>query len=456
MDSEAPIGEVRRGTRRWRWIALTVLTLPLAAFLLSNLFLASPWGCRRIAGKIQSRSGLETRVAGASWSPWGGARLSGLEFLQPVPLRSAVQQPLFRCAAVRITPVWRTWLRGRLEVRDIELDSPQVMLPVELISSLAGSSPPAPPAIVTPPPVAAAPPPAVVAPPVPPVPAGPSAPPEGVVSALQPTGWLRLKNASFTIVHAGSQRRLLEISNTRGSIPLSGNPAQSMVRIEKIAALGHPMTADLTANLDWTTPSLTLKQLDLMLGGYKIVFAAKIAWFSGLPLQMEAQLPSQPLAPILLPFNGKAAASSISAHARFRGLLLAPGSWQGDLLAEASSPTLRLGEHDAEFDKASAVTILRGGILSCVDARMISDGLSLLGNATLLADGRLAGAARVVSAPETVVAIASRTFPLLQNAPSLTPLSTPQRSAFDVEAFGTIGRIFLRLGKGGPVVNLNP
>jgi hypothetical protein len=193
-----------------------------------------------------------------------------------------------------------------------------------------------------------------------------------------------------------------------------------------------------------------------MLGGYKIVFAAKIARFSGLPLQMDAQLPGQPLTPILLPFDGKAAARSIGAHARFRGLLLAPGSWQGDLLAEAISPTLRIGEHDAEFDKASTVAVLRGGILSCVDARMISDELSLLGNATLLADGRLAGTARVVSAPETVAAIVKRTFPLLQNGPSLTPLSTPQRAAFDVEAFGNISTIFLRLGKDGPVVNLNP
>ena len=43
-------------------------------------------------------------------------------------------------------------------------------------------------------------------------------------------------------------------------------------------------------------------------------YAAKIAEFSGLPLQIEAQLPRQSLAEITLPFHGKAAAESISAN----------------------------------------------------------------------------------------------------------------------------------------------
>ncbi len=460
MDSEAPIGEIRRGSRRWRRVVLVLLALPAIALLLGNLLLASPWGCRWIAGKIQGRTGLETRVAGASWSPWNGAALNGLEFLQPVALRPVVKDPLLKCASVRVTPVWRAWLRGRPEVRNIELDSPKILLPLEIISSLAG--PPLPAAAAPAPPVATITPPPPATPPVPPAPAPPPASPPAAVAAApqapppQPTGWLRLKNASFSIVHAGSRRTLLEFSDIHGSIPISGNPAESTVKAGGIVAFGKPVVTDLSANLAWSTPLLSLKPLDLVLGGYKLVFAAKIARFSGLPLQIEAQLPRQPLASFALPFSGNAAAGSIAANARFRGLLLAPASWQGDLLTEAVSPTLRIGGHDAKFDKASTVAVLRGGILSCVDARMIGDELSLLGNATLLADGRLAGAARIVASPESATAIANRTFPILQGAPSLTPLSTPQRSAFDVEAFGTISQIFLRLGKDGPVINLNP
>lgn len=461
MESEAPIGEIRRGSRRWRRVILILLALPAVMFLLGNLVLSSPWSCRWIAARIQGRTGLETRIASASWSPWKGASLSGLEFLQPTALRPAIKEPLFKCASVRVTPVWRAWLRGRLEVRDIELNSPEILLPLEIISSFAGSPPPpaaTPPAL----PVAAAAP--LSSPPVPTAPPAtpPSTPIDAVPSAVvaappqQPTGWLRLKNASFAVIHAGSGRTLLEFSNSRGSIPFSGNPAQSILEFGGISSSGKPIFTNLTAHLDWSSPLLSLKPLDLKYDGYKIVLAAKIAKFSGLPLQFEAQFPRQPLAQFALPFNNSAAAESIAANARFRGLLLAPGSWQGDLLAEAASPTLRIGGHDLKFDKASSVTVLRGGILSMVDARMIGDELSLLGNATLLADGRLAGAARVVAPPESAAAIANRTFPILQGAPSLTPLSTPQRAAFDVEAFGTISQPFLHLGKDGPVVNLKP
>ena len=87
---------------------------------------------------------------------------------------------------------------------------------------------------------------------------------------------------------------------------------------------------------------------------------------------------------------------------------------------------------------------------------MIGDDLSVLGNVSLLADGRGAGIARLVAAPESVAAIVSRVFPNIAGAPSLTPLATPQRAAFDLEAFGTVRQPFLRLGKDGPIVNLNP
>ena len=424
--------------------------------LLGNLLLSSAWSCRWIATKIQHRSGLETRVSGASWSPWNGATISGVELLQPAPLRALINQPLVRIEQVHITPVWRAWLRGRLDVRSIELDTPRIVLPVELMSHLTAPGP----ATAAPPTAAAsAPPPAVVQPPLTPPPA-PSRevtklPPRPVLPS-QPTGWLRLKNASFAIVRTGSSQPLLEISRTSGAIPLSGDSAQSALKIGMISAFGNEIISNLTTTLDWTSPLLSLKPVETKIGGYQFLVAAKIGSLSGMPLQIEAQLPRQPFTTFGIPFNGQAAAESITASLRFRGLLLAPGSWQGDLVLEAASPSLLLAEHETKFDQGRAVTILRGGLLSCVDARLISDELSVLGNASLLADGRAAGAVRLVAAPESAAAIVSRVFPNIQGGPALTPLATPQRAAFDLEAFGTLSRLFLRLGKDGPIVNLNP
>ena len=440
MDSEAPVGGKRRGSRRWRRIAF-LPGLPVCVILLGNLFLSSPWACRRIALNIARDTGMETRVGGASWSPWNGAAIHAVELLQPPALRATLQEPLVRIDSVRLTPVWRAWLRGRLEVRAIELDSPRFFLPLELLSSIPRPAPPAAAAAVPPGPTPPAAAPGTAKPQLPP------APPS------RPTTWLHLKNASLNVVHAASRRSLLEISKISGSIPIAGDPAQASVETASVSAFGKELTTHLTAQLDWTYPLLSLKPLETEIRGYKCVIAGKIASLSGLPIQIEAKLPRQPLAAFPLPFDGQAAAEAIAANARFRGLLLAPATWQGDMLAESVAPTLRLAGHVTKFDRGGAVTVLRGGAISCVDARLVSDELSLLGNAALLADGRAAGAVRLVAAPESAAAIASRIFPNLA-APSLTPLATPQRAAFDLEAFGNISQLFLRLGKDGPIVNL--
>ncbi|MES2923337.1 MAG: hypothetical protein V4819_17410 [Verrucomicrobiota bacterium] len=458
MDSAAPIGGTRRGLSRWRRAIPALLGLPVLMFLLGNLVLSSAWSCRWIATKIQLRTGLEARVGGASWSPWNGASISGLELLQPAPLRALIKEPLVEIDRVRVTPVWPAWLRGRIEIRSIELETPRFVLPVELMSHLA--APPQPPSTPTAPPVVpTAPPPAVIQPAAPPPPVASVEPqklPPRPALPPQPTGWLRLKNASFAIVHAGSIHPLLEISKTSGAIPISGDSAQSILKIGGVSAFGKEAISNLATTLDWTFPLLSLKPVETEIDGYQFLIAAKIGALSGLPVQLEAQLPRQALAAFAVPFDGQAAAESIAANLRFRGLLLAPGTWQGDLVADASAPNIRVAGHETKFDKASAVIVLRGGLLSCVDARLISDDVSVLGNASLLADGRAAGAARLVATPESVSTIVSRIFTNLTSPPSLTPLATPQRAAFDLEAFGAIGRLFLRLGKDGPIVNLNP
>lgn len=444
---------IRRGLRRWLW--LLPVALPAALLLIANLWLASPFGRGWIAGKIQSRTRLETRVGGASVTPWSGIVARDLALLQPPPLRQAVTEPLARIRGIRLEPVWKSWIRGRAELESIELDSPRLVIPLELLADAARSrapekpqSPPS--AVVTPPPAAPAAPPAATPPATPPAAAPP---PQVPAAALPPTGWLRVKNASFILVSASSGKALIELSGIDGAVPVSGLPAESELRVRAIRAAGADVLSDVRAALDWRAPVLSLKPLETECRGVKLTLAAKLALASGLPLQLEARVPRQPFPPLPLPGDGEARAASIAADASFRGILLAPGTWQGDLVTEALAPSVRLGGHEAKFDRGGTVTVLRGGMLSCVDARLIGDELSFLGNATLLADGRLAGVLRMVAPPESAAAIARRVFPGI-GEPSLTPLSTPQRAAFDLEAFGNIGQISLRPGRDAPVMEL--
>jgi len=246
----------------------------------------------------------------------------------------------------------------------------------------------------------------------------------------------------------------LHISGVNAAIPIAGRAAESSLDIASISLADQaPLTA-LHATINWTAPVLALKPLTSAVHGCQFTIAAKLAILSNLPVQIEAQVPRQQLSSFPLPAGGHASSASIAADVRFRGLLLAPGTWYGDFVAEANSPSASIAGHQAKFDRGRAITILRGGLLSCLDARLIGDDLSLLGNATLLADGRLAAALRVVAPPETAAAIINHMFPNSSPAAVLSPLTTPQRAAMDVAAFGNLSRIFLQLGKDGPIMEV--
>ncbi len=451
MDLEAPKRADRRGFRRWIWIG--VAGFPAAVFLLGNLWLASPFGCAWLAAKLQGRTGLETHVGGVSVTPWSGVVIRQIEMLQPAPLQAAVKQPLCRIEELRLTPVWRSWLRGKLELQSISLDSPQIVVTVEMLADIARPRTAAP---TTSPPVAVVvpqPPATTAATPITPPETG-APQPKPFSPPLPPTGWIRLKNASFTLLSASSGRQWFQVSGVSGPLPVSGSPAQSVLQLGSIRTDGHEHLTNLSAGLDWQAPLLSLKPLEADLDGFHLVVTGKLGVASSIPLQIEARIPKQKPPAIKLPAEGHAEAETVVVNARFLGLLLAPSTWQGECVAEALAPSGRIAGHEAKFDRGSAVTVLRGGMLSCVDARFIGDELSLLGNATVLADGRFSAALRLVAPPDAATAIVNRVFPEIPQPPALTSLSTPQRCAFDLEAFGNFRQVFLRLGGDGPVVEL--
>jgi hypothetical protein len=462
MTADAPNKGKRSDLRQWRRIISYLPLLAVLVFLVSNLIISGPWTRLWIASWIEKRIGLPTRVAGFAWSPWHGATLHSLEIQQPEALRSELKDPLLSIQNIRFTPNWRALIRRKFEIERIEFDTPRILLPVELLSYLIQqATPPTPPIVAanpTPTPAAptTTPPPVPTAPaaqaPVPaqiPPPALPEIPP-------QPTLWFDVKNASFTVVSVQSGKILAEARDVTGSLPLFGDPAKSSLKFGTVSTLGSPLISDLTIPLDWHFPMLSIPPFESEIHGYKCLFSAKLAYFSKFPLQLEAQVPPQVLRSFSLPFALTASAESVAASARFRGLLLAPGTWDGELRTELTQTTVQAPDQTAVFDRGSSLTLLRGGALSCVNAQLISDNLSLLGNATICADGRLAGAARVVSSPETVNGIASRVFPQVPGPRPLTELSTPQRSAFDLEIAGTLNQAIIRLGKNGTIFELKP
>lgn len=480
MEEGSPDGTKRRGFSKRRLLALAALLFIPVVFLLGNLVLTSPWTRAWVCGKIERRTSLEARIASLTWSPWAGVSLGGFELLQPAALREAAGAPLVSVETLRLDPQWRSWIRGIPEIKGVEMDTPRIVLPVELLSHLAQTAqPPQPPAAPPPQPPAlaandappqdspappasptadAAPQPPAVSPP--PVAAAPPAtkpqPPAAPPVITTPTVWLKMNDASFRLVFAAKKQTLLSAENIHGGIPIAGRTAKSSLEIGAVKLLDTSVSEGFGANLDWTFPHLTLLPVEAVFHGCKTTFAARIASVNGLPIQAEWKMPPQKPEEIAVPFGGRATMDTAAAEGRFLGLLMAPASWQGAFAAEGIAPVVSIPSQTTRFDRARVQAILRGGILSCVDARLVGDDASFLGNATLLPDGRLAAAARVVASPQGATHVARTVFPALPGEPSLTPLSTPQRVAFDLEAIGNIGQLFLRLGKDGPVVEIKP
>ncbi|MEI6656180.1 MAG: hypothetical protein WCP45_15560 [Verrucomicrobiota bacterium] len=436
--------------------------LPPLAFGLSNLGLASPWGRERIASRLSQRIGLHARIGGASWSPWHGVTLRKIDISQPPELSSAIADPLLSIASLQLTPVWRSWLHGRFELRAAEFDSPRLVASVEMMSHFVRQVPPPTEQISGPPLAAQLAPPQVALT----TPTAPGTPPPEVRTAEagppphakmaspppRPTQWLRLRHASLRLVATAATAPLMEIDDLSSDLPVGGDAAPSMLHLASLKAHGKTVIADFHAPLTWRSPVLSLAPVDTSINGLRLVFAGKLAFLDGLPMQLEAHMPKQSPTPLALPGGGVAKAAQVAANGRFRGLLLAPATWQGEWHAEATTISLQLGGHHTVFDSGGCAMVLRGGVLSCVDARCIGEDLSLLGNATLLADGRAAGVIRLVGSPETTVGLVKRLLPKTDPTPSLTPLNTPQRVACDLEVFGTLNDLQIRLGQNGPVV----
>lgn len=493
MKQAAPSGAKRRGLRRWgRWFAVFCLLVPLG-FGLSNLCLTSPWGRAWLATKIRQRSGMEAHMGGVTWSPWNGFTLREITVVQGTGFRSTHAQPLICIGSLRLVPVWRSFLHGHFDLRDVVIESPRFHLSIEMLADLARQQ-----AVPTLPPIAAQPaiPPIAAQSAIPPVaalqadqqsppqvssspPGGgpapqasdmqPSTPPPGKSASTSPPVqtpaaprvgvpqaplWIRLRHASLEIVREGGEVPLVEITDLTSDLPVHGDAAKSMLSVGRLKVNGMTVLSDFHAPLAWQSPVLTLPMVEVIIEGTRVQFAGQIAMLKHLPLRMDVRLPKQAPAPIGFPGGGVVKAGQIVVNGQFRGLLLAPGSWQADLLAWASAISIRQEEHHAAFDRGDCVIVLRGGMLSCVDARALSDELSLLGNATLLADGRAAGVLRLVASPETTMGIIRRLFPDMRSEPALTPMSTPQRVAFDLGAFGYLKDLQLQLGQYGPIVPL--
>ncbi|MDP4847103.1 MAG: hypothetical protein NWR51_07560 [Akkermansiaceae bacterium] len=444
---------------------MAAFLLPSIGFGLSNLFLLSPKGRTYISSRITARIQLDTSVQGTTWSPWNGITVYGVRVEQPRELRGEISKPLISIQSVHLDPVWKQVLRKRLDLKGIDLVKPNITLPIELLSMIPTSQPDTELAMDTPPDLAmnqpspqqttpSTTPPAVVPAPTEPQPTPPQpptietpAPPE----ITAPTRFIRLTDARLRIVTTMSKSPLYEVLGLTGSIPFAGKKTQTSLVTGAISTLGNKIAEDMKIPLDWNAPALTSNPNNGKVFGIDTTTGIQLALTQGLPLRIIASIPEQKDKEVSIGQSTGMKLGAVAGQGIFQGFLAYPASWQGQALVRSMSIDGKHLGNETHFDSGHALFVFRNGALSCVDARLNGEDISILSNATLLSDGRGAAVMRIVAAPETLGAISSFTDPT-GSPPYFTPLHTPQRAALDLQIFGRLGEFHYKPNPKAPPI----
>lgn len=439
-------------------LGLAIFTL-LAAFGVSNLFLLSPKGREFIERRIESRLRLESSVEGSTWSPWNGITIYGLRIGQPDGTSGPVATPLLSVQSIRLHPDWVALAGRRLEPKAIEILKPEITIPIELLSKIP--RPEAKPAMAADAPDLAS---------LEPLrgdnpetqnapgsqPAATQTPNDmglsekapdittiSAAEAPNPTVWVNVREGRVTIKSQMSPTPLLKAMGINGSIPLGGKSAASLIHVTKIKGFGGLPATEFTLPLKWSKLVLTTGIIGGEVAGLEYKVEGNIGLVPGLPFRIDALVPEQKESEFRFGSEIRAKTGTVMSQARLNGYLEIPSTWQGQCVAQATGVHASVGGRESRFDSGRALILFQNGTIRCLDARLLGEESSIIGNAMILADARIAANTRIVASPETLVEI-SRLTRSDRKTPQLTPLSTPQRAALDLQLFGHLGDIYYK------------
>lgn len=481
--AEAVIGRrIRRILRRLAWgLLLLLLTSPLWL----NLLLATPLVTGPVERAIHQRTGLNCNLDRLSLWPGRGLTLHRLRLHSPEEWEEAGSLTLLEVRQIHIDPRWSALLRGKLEVDSVTVQEARLDLPIEgLMAAMPKTPPPTigPPLAVntnglaegpSTPPQAGKPspsqPPSAPTKPTPQQPTKPQPSPPHKTPAParapqpsppkpRPTQWCHIENASLRLHSIRHPEYELKLGELAGSIPLGGKSATSTFTLSHIRLAAESIRKQAELQLSWDSPQLRVTSQDLRPGTIANEFRAAIRLKGGLPFEILTHAPLQDSKEEWQGPKGlRARSSQLGYRAALSGYLSSPASWRGYLLAAVRQARIQVAPHQASFQTGTLQAhLFPGGWLHCGQAELRDDDATLMARGDLWSDGRFAASLRLVTDPQQASGIAETLFPDLEQAFPMTPLSTPQRCAFDLVASGRPGQIELRAGPDGPVLNPPP
>ncbi len=394
------------------WGVIITLTL----FGASNLWLASAWGTNSIETELNKRTGQDWGIGSMSWSPWNGISLYDTEMLQPEKLRDQTNQPFMVVKKMRIRPYWRQLARGQVYPRNIEINSPDLTLSLEMFAAIASNT--SIPKAQKPTPAKPASPetkPSTTEPntpttpkknPITPTPKSPLA--EKKTTPHKLPVHLKITNARCRLISASKQLDIIDINNLNYDHILLGENTEGIINIGSIRLVGLDEQNDIQQKIVWERPYLKIEEQIIDLGGVQARTIAQLGIgknrIGRLPFLIDLSVDRQKIdgAQWLKHIAMEVKADSVAAQITLNGLLHQPKSWRANGALSANQFLIREqhGNHNVAFEELFLPIVFRQGTLRWSGARLISEDLSIMSNGNMsVRDGHLS-VTRIVASPE--------------------------------------------------------
>ena len=464
------MGAAKSSKKRRRWLrrlVVFVLVGGVLGFFGSNLVIGSSWGRGKIAAKLSGVSGFNWSVGRASWSPWGGVRVGGLEMT--ISGTNGAEMPaILTVDEVRVRPYWGELLGGDLALREAVVLNPVGEVPLELLAAMTPvqSSVQVPVMVVREAEVASE----VesvedseeVVKPVAEKPRNSSegkeeTPEESVAKRKEPDvglpGRVVVRGGRLRVFSLAAPQWSLELLGFDGEVPLAGPEDLGWVSLDEVRVGGETLLGGIWSEVAWKRPALAFSEMEITVGGVPVRVGGGLLMGRRPRAAVQITVPPSEFGAVGLPGMAelKVAGQRVQVAGSFQGELLRPSSWRGNMVAEGAGLSVdALGRVLVGFELGRVAVNFQGGVLQLVDGRLVGEQFSMLGNGGIRWDGQMLGVVRLVGDWEHADMLRQVAGgALLWNKDGwMMPLGCPDRLYRDLHVEGPLREAKVDLGRG--------
>lgn len=435
-------------TKRLSWGGIILLTL---CFILSNLWMMSPWGAGMAERKVSERLGIDCEISSMMWTPWNGITVNQARVFMP----GEKKQAILDVDSIRVKPYWKPLLQRKLLLQEVIVNQPRIELAIEMLAVIPADAEPVEELPAVPPAVAVNR--AQLSPQAEATALAAKAAEAKAVTKVSladyadlldqaqsgsqvlvqqtPSQKLRaestsevvtkveripagppmrliVKDGSMRLFSVSKDRDLVTVNQVSIDLPLSGKDADGFIKVANIDIPGVAELSGLKQKLVWKRPRLEIKEQEVDLGFAKIDMRIQLGvqnTQSRLPFLVDMVIRPQQVDSVawLEERSMHASADLIAGRFRMLGMLTEPLGWKAEGLFAGEQVRLRAGEGrpPVTFDTVFLPVILQGAKLYWPSMKMLGEDFSILGNGRVSMRGGMVSVTRIVASPEVAEVI---------------------------------------------------